>query len=337
MVFYPQDGVSPAQKLQMITQEGENVSVCAIKGNFDDAQTAVKKIFTSPEVNKALLKNNMQFSSANSINWGRLAPQIVYYFSAYADLLKQHAIKCTDDKVNIVVPTGNFGNILAAYYAKYMGLPINKLICASNSNKILTDFINTGIYDKNREFHTTISPSMDILISSNLERLLYHLCNGESDRIKGWMSSLEQKGVYEVEDDVKALLSKLFYAGFCSEEETKGEIYRLFKDFGYLADTHTAVASYVCGEYRRKTGDKLPCIIASTASPFKFSSSVLEALGNENEGLTEFEKIDALAELTRIPAPEPLKGLENKAVRFEDVCTDETMIQTVFDMLGIKE
>lgn len=337
IVFYPEDGVSAMQKLQMVTQEGGNVSVCAIKGNFDDAQTSVKKIFTDPEVNALLAKNNMQFSSANSINWGRLVPQIVYYFTAYMELMETGEMDYKGERVNIVVPTGNFGNILAAYYAMKMGLPVNKLICASNANNILTDFIETGVYDKNRGFHTTISPSMDILISSNLERLLYHL-SGENDvKVKGWMESLATTGRYEVDEDMKKQIKDIFFAGYCDDEQTKATIKELFDGEGYLCDTHSAVAYNVCKQYREKTGDYItPTIIASTASPFKFSSSVLEAISGGAMGNDEFQKVHELSAMSGMTAPEALASLKNKQVRFNNVCTDETMKQTVLDMLGIK-
>lgn len=321
------------QKLQMTTQEGGNVGVCAIKGNFDDAQTGVKKIFTNSEIKEALLKDNKVFSSANSINWGRLVPQIVYYVSSYIDI----KAKTGAEKINIVVPTGNFGNILAAYYAMNMGLPVNKLICASNKNSILTDFINTGVYDRNRSFYTTISPSMDILISSNLERLLYHLSGENSEKIAGWMSELFKNGKYEIDADVKQKIDNLFFAGCCDDEKTKETIGKLFKEKNYLCDTHTAVAVSVCNQYREKTGDtEIPCIIASTASPYKFATSVLEAVGGKTEGLNEFEKLSALNSITKVEVPAPLCGFENKEIRFKGTCTDETMRDVVFSMLGVK-
>ena len=264
IVFYPVEGVSAIQKRQMVTQEGENVGVCAIKGNFDDAQTGVKRIFTDAEIAAELDKHNMAFSSANSINWGRLAPQIVYYISAYADLMNKGVIRM-GDKVNVVVPTGNFGNILAAYYAKKMGLPIGKLVCASNANNVLTDFLRTGVYDRNRQFHTTISPSMDILISSNLERLIYDLSGCDSKRVKGWMDSLAATGRYEVDEDVKARISELFWAGCCDDASTQATIREVFESEGYLSDTHTAVALNVYEQYTKEFGADVPTIIASTA------------------------------------------------------------------------
>ncbi|MBQ6569876.1 MAG: threonine synthase [Clostridia bacterium] len=333
MVFYPENGVSPMQKLQMTTQEGNNVNVCAIKGNFDDAQTGVKRIFTDEQTKKVLAENGKVFSSANSINWGRLVPQIVYYVSAYLDVKE----KTGADKVNIVVPTGNFGNILAAYYAMKMGVPVGKLICASNRNNILTDFIKTGVYDRNRDFYTTISPSMDILISSNLERLLYHMSGSDAEKVKGWMSELNEKGCYTVDEQVKNDISELFYASCCDDELTKKTIGELYEKTGYLCDTHTAVAVNACHEYRKETGDNTPCIIASTASPFKFASAVLEAVGGSTENLNEFEKLDVLSEKTGVEIPAPLCGFDKKEIRFKDSCTGETMRAKVLDALGIKE
>ena len=254
LVFYPEDGVSPMQKRQMKTQEGSNVGVCALKGNFDDCQTGVKKIFTDADVKKQLDDNGMMFSSANSINWGRLVPQIVYYISSYAELVKDGEITL-GEKVNIVVPTGNFGNILAAYYAKHMGIPVNKLICASNINNVLTDFINTGVYDRNRHFYPTVSPSMDILISSNLERLLYIMTGKNDTLISEWFGKLSAEGKYEVSDDVKAKLSEEFCAGFCDDEQTKATIHEIYEKYSYTCDTHTAVAVKVYEDYKKSTGD----------------------------------------------------------------------------------
>lgn len=332
LVFYPSDGVSPMQKLQMCTQEGKNVSVCAIKGNFDDAQSGVKKIFTDKAVAAKLAENGMAFSSANSINWGRLAPQIVYYFSAYCDLVAEGEIK-VGDKINVVVPTGNFGNILAAYYAKEMGLPVAKLICASNSNSVLTEFLTTGVYDRNRKFFTTISPSMDILISSNLERLLYALAGSEN--VKNWMASLASEGKYKVDDATFAKINELFAAGCCDDEQTKATIAKMFNEKNYLCDTHTAVAIKVYEDYKAETGDKTPTVIASTASPFKFSASVLEAVDGKNDGLDEFEMVEKLAEVSKESCPEQLADLRSKAVRFEGVCSKDSMEKVVLDMLGI--
>ena len=335
LVFYPVDGVSPMQKLQMTTQEGANVGVCAIKGNFDDAQTGVKSIFTNKEILQRFEENNLVFSSANSINWGRLAPQIVYYVSAYCDMVNDGSVKF-GDKINIVVPTGNFGNILAAYFAKEMGLPVNKLICASNANNVLTDFINTGVYNRNRDFFATTSPSMDILISSNLERLLYILCGRNSDIINEWFGSLKENGKYTVSDDVKEQIQSLFSAGCCDDEKTKETIGETYSAFNYLADTHTAVGIEVCNEYIKETGDKTPVVIASTASPFKFSKAVLSAVEVEKkEYADEFSTVAALEEISSLKAPEQLAALKGKEVRFTKVTDKDNMADVVFDMLGI--
>jgi threonine synthase len=318
LVFYPEDGVSPMQKRQMKTQEGSNVGVCAIKGNFDDCQNGVKAIFTNDDVKKALDDKGMMFSSANSINWGRLVPQIVYYVSAYAELVKDGEVEL-GDKINIVVPTGNFGNILAAYYAKHMGVPVNKLICASNINNVLTDFINTGIYDRNRQFYATVSPSMDILISSNLERLLY-LMTGKNDAlIRDWFGKLATEGRYEVNDDVKAKLKEEFSAGFCDDGQTKATIHSIYEKYSYTCDTHTAVAVKVYKDYKETTGDSTKTVIASTASPYKFSAAVLEALEGKTSDIDEYDKVDKIAELSDIPVPSALADLRNKPERFNDV------------------
>ncbi|WMJ24444.1 threonine synthase [Paludicola sp. MB14-C6] len=315
IVFYPVDGVSPMQKRQMTTQQGDNVYVCAINGNFDDAQTAVKTIFTDKELAKVMEQNGKLFSSANSINWGRLVPQIVYYVSAYCDLLKNEEITL-GEKINVVVPTGNFGNILAAYYAKKMGVPFDKLICASNENKVLTDFINTGIYNKNREFKATISPSMDILISSNLERLLFDLSGCDDQAINEWFASLNKTGVYEVSDSVKQELSKQFFGGYCTDEETKATIKKVFDRYSYLCDTHTAVAVKVFEEYKQKTGDTKKAIIASTANPYKFTASVLSAVSSE-VCEDEYEQVAELNRISGLEVPQALANLKQCKVRFE--------------------
>ncbi len=334
MVFYPEDGVSPMQKRQMTTQSGNNVAVCAVEGNFDDCQNGVKAIFTDEKIKAELDAKGLMFSSANSINWGRLAPQIIYYISAYASLVKDGEIKA-GDKVNIVVPTGNFGNILAAYYAKHMGVPVNKLVCASNSNKVLTDFIQTGIYDRNREFYTTISPSMDILISSNLERLLYLMC-GENDAvIREWFGSLSKNGRYEVTDDIKKKLSEEFAAGFCDDTETKATIKRIYDKYSYTLDTHSAVAVKVYEDYRRETGDTTKTIIASTASPYKFSASVLEAIEGKASQLDEFDMVDRLAELSGYEIPQSLASLKTKEIRFKDVIVKEDQKEYVLGKLSV--
>lgn len=333
LVFYPNDGVSPMQKLQMTTQEGSNVGVCAIEGNFDDAQTGVKKIFTDKAVAARLAEQGMMFSSANSINWGRLVPQIVYYVSAYCDMLNKGEI-IAGDEINVVVPTGNFGNILAAYYAKEMGVPIKKLICASNANNVLTDFLKSGKYNRNRDFYTTVSPSMDILISSNLERLLFLLSGMDDAVVSGWMSELSDKGEYKVSDGVFAKLSELFDAGSCDDDGTKACIAKAFKEHGYLCDTHTAVAVSVYEDYRKRTGDTTPTVIASTANPFKFSKAVLEAVSpNGSQNLDEFEMVHALKNATGEECPEQLANLKGKTPRFTGCCKKEDMEQVVFDML----
>ena len=333
LVFYPDNGVSAMQKKQMTTQECSNVGVCAIKGNFDDAQNGVKAIFTNDEIKNKLADNGFMFSSANSINWGRLSPQIVYYVSVYAQLLADGQIN-EGEKINIVVPTGNFGNILAAYYAKHMGIPVNKLICASNANNVLTDFLTTGIYDRNRQFHATISPSMDILISSNLERLLYLLCGENDAQIREWFGALAQTGRYEVSEGVKKALFDEFYAGCCNDEQTKATIKEYYEKFSYTCDTHTAVAVKVYEDYVKATGDKTKTVIASTASPYKFSGSVLSAIGMDT-GKDEFELVEQLAECSKLPVPDSLAALKTKKVRFDKVIDKSDMKNFVFETLGI--
>ncbi len=334
MVFYPSDGVSPMQKLQMDSQKGENVHVCAIKGNFDDAQTGVKKIFTNNDVKAKLSENNMQFSSANSINWGRLAPQIVYYVSAYCDLLKREG-DYLKDGFNIVVPTGNFGNILAAYYAKKMGVPVKKLICASNANNVLTDFINTGKYDRNRSFFTTISPSMDILISSNLERMLFELSGEDDTAVAAMQKDLSDSGTFTVSDEIKAKMNEVFWGGCCDDANTLKTIGDLFSEYGYLCDTHTAVAMNVYKQYVEKTGDDIPTVIASTASPYKFAASVLDAV-SDKKGENEFDTVRVLSKETKTEIPAPIAALENATVRFNEICEKENMLNAVYSALNIE-
>ncbi|MDE5984788.1 MAG: threonine synthase [Eubacterium sp.] len=335
LVFYPVDGVSPMQKLQMTTQEGENVAVCAINGNFDDAQSAVKSIFTNADIKAQLAEKNMMFSSANSINWGRLVPQIVYYFSTYCDMIDMGKIEAGEE-INVVVPTGNFGNILAGYYAKQMGLPIKMLVCASNNNNVLTDFLKTGTYDRNRDFFATTSPSMDILISSNLERLLYHM-SGEDDKlIADLMNKLSSDGKYTVSDDLINKIQSIFDAGYTTEESVDSTIKSHFDDYGYLCDTHTAVAVKVYDEYVKATGDDIPTVIDSTASPYKFSASVLNAvLDGKTPELDEFEMVDELNKTTGTAVPKPLASLKDKQVRFTNVCNKEDMSQMVFKLLNL--
>ncbi len=336
MVFYPEQGVSSMQKRQMATQEGSNVGVCALEGNFDDCQNGVKMIFTDKAVKEKLAKAGKMFSSANSINWGRLAPQIVYYVSAYAEMAKRGEIQF-GDVINVVVPTGNFGNILAAYYAKNMGVPIGKLICASNINKVLTDFINTGVYDRNRDFYATCSPSMDILISSNLERLLYLLTGGDDAQIRDWFGKLSTEGRYEVTEEIKAKLQSDFVGGFCDDAETKKTIHDFKEKYDYTCDTHTAVAVKVYLDYLAQTGDTTKTVIASTASPYKFSASVLEAIEGKISQADEYEQVAHLAELSGLPVPQSLAELKNKPVRFSEVIKKESMESYVLNKLGITE
>jgi threonine synthase len=332
MVFYPKDGVSEVQELQMRTQEGANVGVCSVVGNFDDAQTGVKRLFSDEKLREELDKRGYFFSSANSINWGRVLPQIVYYISAYADLLKSGAIK-NGDKINICVPTGNFGNILAAFYAKQMGLPVNKLICASNSNNVLTDFLKTGIYDRNRPFYTTVSPSMDILISSNLERLLYALSGEDDALVSDYMNQLNTTGRYEVNDEIKAKLAENFAAGFTTEDETEQTIGAMWSEHDYLIDTHSAVAFHVLEQYRKETGDDTLAVVASTASPFKFGDAVLRAVGETNVA-SGIALLDQLHEKTGAPVPAPLAALKTKQPRFDGCVEKENMEQAVLGFLS---
>ncbi len=337
LVFYPEDGVSPMQKRQMTTQEGNNVGVCAIKGNFDDCQNGVKAIFTDKEVKEKLAENGLMFSSANSINWGRLVPQIVYYISSYAELVKDKEIDL-GEPINVVVPTGNFGNILAAYYAKKMGLPIEKLICASNVNKVLTDFINTGIYDRNREFFATVSPSMDILISSNLERLLYLLTGQDDAQIREWFGKLATEGKYEVTDEIKKVLSEEFFGGYCDDEQTKATIHEIYTKYSYTCDTHTAVAVKVYQDYVKATGDDdTRTIIASTASPYKFSASVLEAIDGVKPEIDEYDMVDELNKKSGMPIPQSLALLKNKERRFTGSVEKTEMKDFVLKELGINK
>ena len=331
MVFYPRDGVSQVQKLQMATQEGGNVNVVAVEGNFDDAQTGVKKIFGDRDFEKELDGRGYFLSSANSINWGRLAPQIAYYFSAYCDMVNAGKLKM-GDKLDFCVPTGNFGDILAGWYAKQMGLPVGRLICASNDNNVLTDFIATGVYDKNRPFHLTSSPSMDILVSSNLERLLY--CRtGDATAVRSFMEKLSGEGRYDVGQALGDAVRAEFTGGFCRDEEAKAEIGKLWRENGYLMDTHTAVASRVLRDLRAKEGRSVPTVVVSTASPFKFGAAVLEALGAvTNE--TGPALVDELAALTGVGAPAPLSGLGKKPVRFEKWVAKGDMEQAVSDFLS---
>ncbi len=321
-VFYPKDGVSDIQRLQMVTQSGKNVGVCAVVGNFDDAQTGVKKIFGDREFAAALAEKGYFLSSANSINWGRLLPQIVYYFSAYCDFVLSGNLGM-GEKLDFCVPTGNFGNILAGWYAKQMGLPVGKLICASNENNVLTDFIETGVYDKNRTFHTTISPSMDILVSSNLERLLFALAGSEN--VRGYMSALAESGKYEVDAEVLEKIKADFACGCCDDAETKANIRAIFDGKGYLMDTHTAVAYKVLSTQREECGSVNPAVVVSTASPYKFAVDVLDALGAKSGD----DALVALSKKSGTAIPAPLSGLDKREVRFEGFTEKGAMRDTV--------
>ena len=331
LVFYPKDGVSAIQELQMVTQEGGNVGVCSVVGNFDDAQTGVKKLFSDRALAEELAGRGYFLSSANSINWGRVLPQVVYYVSAYCDLLKSGAIQA-GQQVNVCVPTGNFGNILAGYYARKMGVPIKTLLCASNANNVLTDFLHTGVYDRNRAFYNTMSPSMDILISSNLERMLFEMTGGDDAAVRDYMGRLNTAGRYPVSDEVKEKLDGVFASGCCDDRETAQVIGEVWKEKGYLIDPHTTVAFGVLDKYRKGTGDNTPALVVSTASPFKFCSSVLPALG-----VTQLAQgtgiLDQLTQVTGVEAPAPLAGLKDRKVRFQIVTEKEHMVDQVLEML----
>ena len=329
IVFYPVDGVSKVQKLQMATQTGENVNVCAIRGNFDDAQTGVKKIFSDQEAKKKLLESSYVLSSANSINWGRLAPQIVYYVSAYCDMLNAKEITY-GETVNICVPTGNFGNILAAYIAKNMGVPLNKFICASNANNVLTDFLSTGTYDRNRKFHLTMSPSMDILISSNLERLLYFVSDAETTA--AYMSELNLNGKYTVSDDIKAKISENFCGYFADETETANTVKKYFNDMGYLADTHTSVALACAKKFIADNNDGKKMIVASTASPYKFAADVYCAI-TDKKASDGTGALDDLSSVTDTEITLPLRDLDKKEVRFTKVIDPYDMLKEVYKFI----
>ncbi|MPW26914.1 threonine synthase [Alkalibaculum sp. M08DMB] len=330
-VFYPSDGVSEIQKKQMTTQEGNNVFVYGIQGNFDDAQNGVKNIFNDNSFKKELQEKNIILSSANSINIGRLLPQIVYYFSSYIELVNKGSI-AMNDEVNFTVPTGNFGNILAGYYAKEMGLPINKLICASNSNNVLYDFFKTGSYDKNREFIKTMSPSMDILISSNFERLLFHMSGNNTDLINQWMNKLNAQGSYTIPDSVKNSIDKLFFGSFCNEEDTKNIISEVYKEYNYVLDTHTAVAYKAYQDYLSETNDTTTNVILSTASPFKFTKSVYESIfGIQNQ--EEYSLINELSNKASLTVPKPIKNLKNSTVLHKDIIPSNAMKEIIEKIL----
>lgn len=330
IAFYPEDGVSQVQKMQMVTQGGGNVCSIAVKGNFDDTQNGVKAIFSDKALNDEMLQKGFKFSSANSINWGRLVPQIVYYFSAYADLLASKKITA-GEKINFVVPTGNFGNILAAWYARKMGLPINKLICASNENNVLTEFINTGVYNRNREFKKTISPSMDILISSNLERLLYELTGHDGPQVVDWMNQLKTEGRYTIYGEARRKISEMYWASCTTEAEILKTIKAIYEDYDYVVDTHTAVGIDVYDKYVISTGDMTRTVIVSTASPFKFNGSVVRAIFGEEAiaGKTEFELLDILAGKCGMKIPAGLDGLEDKEILHTKTCSREAMKEEV--------
>ena len=334
IVFYPKNGVSPIQEKQMVTQKGDNTFVVGIHGNFDQAQTGVKQMFSDQEMKAELLQAGYRFSSANSINIGRLVPQIVYYVYAYASLVRQGKIK-DGQEINVVVPTGNFGNILAAYYAKQMGLPIHKLICASNDNKVLYDFFRTGTYDRKRDFILTTSPSMDILISSNLERLIYRIAGGDASKCAELMQSLTTGGEYTITEEMKAQLSD-FYGNYCTEEETAETIAKIYKDSHYVIDTHTAVAAGVYAKYVKDTEDHVPAVIASTASPYKFTTSVMNALGVSTEGKDDFTLADELSEMSGVKVPQAVETIRTAPVLHDRVVDAPDMPAAVKDILGIK-
>ena len=331
IVFYPKNGVSKVQELQMVTQKGANTSVVAIHGNFDCAQSGVKAIFENKDLATEMDAAGYQFSSANSINIGRLVPQIVYYVYAYAKLLQNEEI-VAGEEINVVVPTGNFGNILAAYFAKLMGVPIAKLICASNDNKVLYDFFETGVYDKNREFILTISPSMDILISSNLERLVYMIAGCDAEKNSELMKALKEKGVYELSDDMKANLSD-FAAGYATEAEVKEKIADVYKKTGYVMDTHTAVAASVYDKYQKETKDAKKTVIASTASPYKFSRSVMTAIDSRYEELEEFDLVDALEVISNVEIPNAVEEIRDAKILHTLECDADKMEETVKNIL----
>lgn len=333
VVFYPKNGVSPIQERQMVTQRGENTFVVGIHGNFDQAQTGVKQMFNDEALAARLDAAGYQFSSANSINIGRLVPQIVYYVYAYAKLYENNAIS-KGEKINVVVPTGNFGNILAAYIAKNMGLPVDRLICASNENKVLFDFFQTGVYDRNREFVLTTSPSMDILISSNLERLIYRIAGNDARKNASLMEQLVQAGKYEVTDEMRDGLTD-FYGNYASEEETAETIRNLYEKTGYVIDTHTAVASCVYQKYVQETGDQTKSVIASTASPFKFTRSVMNAIDAKYDAMTDFELVDELSRIANVAVPQAIEDIRSAQIRHQTECEVEEMPHVVEQFLGI--
>lgn len=333
IVFYPKSGVSPIQEKQMVTQKGENTYVIGIKGNFDDAQTGVKKMFSNKELAAVMNENGYQFSSANSINIGRLVPQVVYYVKAYADLLKAGAVKA-GEPMNVVVPTGNFGNILASFYAKQMGIPIGKFICASNKNKVLFDFFQSGTYDRNRDFYVTTSPSMDILISSNLERLIYRIAGNDPKQCADFMAALTADGVYTITEDMKKELSE-FYGAYGDEKETAEKIQSVYQAEGYVMDTHTAVAAVAYDKYVKEANDQTPTVIASTASPYKFTRSVMNAIDPAYDAKTDFELVDELQKISKTDVPKAIEEIRTAPVLHDTVCDTEAMEDEVKKILGI--
>lgn len=332
LVFYPHGGVSRAQRLQMVTQEGHNVDVCAVRGNFDDAQTGVKNIFASEEMRAALEERGCRLSSANSINFGRLLPQVVYYFSAYREMVEAGRI-AMGDKINFCVPTGNFGDILAGYYAMRMGLPVNKLICASNRNNVLSDFFQTGEYDDRRPFYMSMSCSIDILISSNLERLLFEISDRNADQVAEWMESLKRDGHYTISKEQQAALSEIFAADWCTEEDTLETIRNVFEQYGYLMDPHTAVAQTVYDRYAERTADTTPTVLFSTANPYKFANSVVSAFEEPAEDV--FVNVERLFDLTGMEIPEGISMLRSKPERHLDVCDLEKLEERVLDGVNV--
>lgn len=333
IVFYPKGGVSRIQELQMVTQKGDNTAVVAIHGNFDNAQNGVKAIFEDKELEKELADRGYQFSSANSINIGRLVPQVVYYVYAYAKLLENEEITAGEE-INVTVPTGNFGNILAAYYAKQMGVPIAKLICASNENKVLFDFFRTGVYDRNREFILTSSPSMDILISSNLERLIYAIAGKDAKKDEELMKALKEKGVYEITPGMRERLND-FAGGFATEAECAETIRRTYEKTGYVMDTHTSVAASVCAKYRAESGDEKKCLVASTASPYKFIHSVMTAIDEKYASADEFDLIDELSRISQTEVPKAVEEIRSAEIRHTRECDSDRMKETVKEILGV--
>ena len=333
IVFYPDGGVSPIQRMQMTTQEGANVKVCAVKGNFDDCQTAVKQAFSKINSMEALSKAKKALSSANSINIGRLAPQVVYYFKAYSDLVSMNRIQIGDE-IDFVVPSGNFGDILAGYFAKLMGLPVRHLVCASNENRVLTDFINTGLYDKRRPFYRTSSPSMDILVSSNLERLLFLASGCNSEAVSGWMADLFSKGFFKVDEDTLKKIKDTFLSYSCSEDQTIAEIGAVYSDFGYLCDPHTAVGMKAADDYKHDFDDYIPTVVLSTASPYKFPGPVSQAIGLKANG-DEFGQINAICKATGVPVPKNLSSIRSKKVLHDDVIYRDRILDYVLSVLGI--